>query len=95
MNDTARMTTTRGKCQSCGMPLTADPKGGGTNADGTWNGTYCSFCYENGKFVDPSITLDGMREVVVQKLHEKGYPKFLGRLFASRLGRLERWRKAA
>ena len=36
---------TKGKCQSCGMPLKADPKGGGTHADGTSSREYCSYCY--------------------------------------------------
>jgi len=29
-------------CQSCGMPLKRDEKGGGTNADGSKSVMYCS-----------------------------------------------------
>jgi len=42
-------------CQSCGMPLSKDPDGGGTNTDGTRSQTYCSFCYENGAFVQSDM----------------------------------------
>jgi hypothetical protein len=44
-------------CQSCGMPLENDPKGGGSNADKLRSEKYCSFCFENGKFTDEGISL--------------------------------------
>ena len=81
-----------GKCQSCGMPLKADPKGGGTNADGTLSHEYCSYCYANGSFMNPSMTIDEMKALVVEKLREKGFPKFVAGFFASGLKRLKRWR---
>jgi len=34
-------------CQSCGMPMKQDPQGDGTNADGSINTFYCSYCYQN------------------------------------------------
>lgn len=82
----------RGKCQSCGMPLKADPKGGGTRVDGSLSAEYCSCCYADGKFISPGMTLDDMRALVIDKLHEKGYPKFVTRFFAMGLNRLSRWR---
>jgi len=42
-------------CQSCGMPMKRDEKGGGSNADGTKSMMYCSHCYQNGQFVLPDI----------------------------------------
>jgi len=80
------------KCQSCGMPLRADPTGGGTNADGTVSGKYCGYCYRNGEFVAPDMTIEEMRTLVMEKLGEQGFPRFVARFFASGLGRLERWR---
>jgi len=38
-------------CQSCGMPMKQDPQGGGTNADGSINIMYCSYCYQNFEIV--------------------------------------------
>jgi len=79
------------KCQSCGMPLKVDPKGGGTDADGTSSREYCSYCYVDGAFVNPDMSLEEMQVRVVEKLREKGFPKFAANFFASGLGRLKRW----
>jgi hypothetical protein len=46
-------------CQSCGMPLDKDPKGGGTKADQSRSEKYCSFCFQAGKFLDEGISLQG------------------------------------
>jgi hypothetical protein len=32
-------------CQSCAMPQSKDPQGGGTNDEGSRNEKYCSYCY--------------------------------------------------
>ena len=48
------------RCQSCGMPLSADFGNLGTNADGTKTDEYCSFCFQNGVFTAPDQTLEEM-----------------------------------
>lgn len=78
-------------CQSCGMPFKNDPKGGGTNADGTKNNMYCSYCFENGEFTQPNITVDEMKALVQEKTQEMGFPKFIAWFFTLGLPRLERW----
>ncbi|HCT40249.1 MAG TPA: hypothetical protein DF427_03550 [Moraxellaceae bacterium] len=80
------------RCQSCGMPLKADPEEGGTNADGSVSTEYCSFCYENGNFHNPTMTIDEMKALIIEKLSEKGYPRFIARIFTIGLNRLNRWR---
>ena len=47
-------------CQSCGMPMRADSDFG-TNADGTPNHDYCTYCYQNGAFTR-DVTIDEMLE---------------------------------
>lgn len=42
------------------MPLSQDPLGGGTEANGAKSSEYCSYCYQNGAFFDPQMTLEGM-----------------------------------
>ncbi len=37
-------------CQSCGMPMKDNADLYGTNADGTKNKEYCTYCYQEGKF---------------------------------------------
>ena len=46
------------RCQSCGMPW--DDALAGTNTDGTPSGEYCKFCYAEGGFLEPNLTMDGM-----------------------------------
>jgi hypothetical protein len=74
------------------MPLSKDPKGGGTDADGSVSTTYCSHCYVGGTFTLPDITLDQMKDRVRGKLVEMGFPGFLAGLFTRNIAKLERWR---
>lgn len=78
-------------CQSCGMPLSKDEKGGGTEKNGDKSSKYCSHCYENGEFVLPNINSDEMKQRVEEKITEAGFPKFLARLFTRNIHKLERW----
>jgi len=59
-------------CQSCGMPLCKDPKGSGTNADGQPSNKYCSYCYEDGKFLQPDITAEEMQEFCEKETQRNG-----------------------
>ena len=79
-------------CQSCGMPLKQDKKGGGTRADGSISTMYCSYCYENGKFVNPGMTAKEMQQLVKGKLKEMKFPGFAAWFFAAGIPRLERWK---
>ena len=80
-------------CQSCGMPLHRDEKGGGSNADGSKSTMYCSHCYENGKFVLPDLTVAQMQERVKGKLKEFGFPGFIAGFFTRGIPKLARWRQ--
>jgi len=57
-------------CQSCGAPLDAEEKFG-KNADGSTNSDYCVFCFNNGAFRDPQMTLDRMVEFVAGAMSQK------------------------
>lgn len=81
-------------CQSCGMPLTKDPEGGGTNADGSRSETYCSLCYHDGKFFNPDFTAKEMQVFCVEQMHKQGTPRFLAWLMTRGIPRLERWRNS-
>jgi hypothetical protein len=46
-------------CQSCGMPLlTGDDFG--TESDGRSNEFYCKYCYKDGRFTDPKVSVEEM-----------------------------------
>lgn len=86
------MEKTYKNCQSCGMPMKRDEKGGGTNADGSKNGMFCSKCYEQGKFIQPDMTVEQMQTLVKGKLKEFGFPGIVAGLFTKNIPKLERWR---
>ncbi len=78
-------------CQSCGMPLSKDEQGGGTEADGSKSTMYCSHCYRTGKFTQPDITAWQMQDLVRGKLKEMRIPGFLGYFFVKGIPKLKRW----
>jgi hypothetical protein len=80
-------------CQSCGMPFARDPIGGGTNRDGSKSHLFCSYCFANGYFTRPDITVDEMRTLVKTKIKEAGFPGFIAHFFTMGLPRLVRWKK--
>lgn len=79
-------------CQSCGMPLKKDPNGGGTEKDGSKSKMYCSYCYQNGSFTQPNITVTEMQSFVKGKMKEMGFPGFLAGFFTKGIPKLERWK---
>lgn len=85
------METAHASCQSCGMPLKRDPQGGGTNADGSKNRTYCSHCFTSGRFTLPDITAEEMQARVRDKLREHGIPRMFSWVFTRRIPKLARW----
>jgi hypothetical protein len=79
-------------CQSCGMPLSRDSEGGGTEKSGDKSVLYCSHCYQNGTFTLPAMTVDEMKEKVKGKLIEFGFPKMLTGFFTRNIHKLDRWK---
>lgn len=86
------MGTTYKNCQSCGMPMSRDEQGGGSNADGSRSTMYCSHCWANGQFALPDITVSQMQDRVRAKLKEFGIPGPLGWFFTRKVPKLARWR---
>jgi len=65
-------------CQSCGMPMSKDQNGGGTNADASKSEKYCSHCYVNGEFTDGGITdVKEYQKYVIEKMKENKVPGFI------------------
>ncbi len=80
-------------CQSCGMPLSKDAQGGGTEKDGSKSALYCSNCYQKGVFVLPDITAEQMTQRVKGKMKEMHIPGFLANLMTRNIPTLARWVK--
>jgi hypothetical protein len=79
-------------CQSCGMPMKKDEKGGGTNADASKSQMYCSYCYQDGNFTRPDFSANDMQMLVKGKMKEMGIPEFLTGFFTYKIPKLERWK---
>ena len=83
------------RCQSCGMPLSAEFGNHGTNRDGTRTDEYCSFCFQNGDFTNPSQTLDEMIASSIENMtSDQNMPlEKAAELANSFIPNLRRWRK--
>jgi hypothetical protein len=78
-------------CQSCGLPWDKDPNGGGTNNDNSLSVLYCSYCFKEGKFVQPNWTVEDMCNYAVEVLKRKGIPEMLGKMLTQGIPKLKRW----
>lgn len=81
-------------CQSCGMPLSKDEKGGGTEASGVTSTEYCSHCYLDGRFTVPNLTAEQMMARVQGKMKEMHIPGFIAKGLTKRIPELKRWKAA-
>ncbi len=81
-------------CQSCGMPMRRD-EDFGTEADGSRSEDYCGYCYQNGAFTDPDITMEEMIEKVVRVMvFMQRLPKEQATVMVEDwIPRLKRWRR--
>ena len=50
------------------MPLSETAGNLGTNVDGSHTFEYCSFCFQNGEFTNPSQTLEEMIQSSVDNM---------------------------
>lgn len=80
------------RCQSCAMPLSKDPEGGGSHADGSRSTEYCSLCYGDGAFYYKGTDALEYQRFVYDMLVKQGWWKLLAWLATREIPRLKRWR---
>ena len=80
------------RCDSCGMPLAKDPKGGGSEADGSKSTVYCSLCYADGAFIHPDATVKEFQANTIKAMKQNGTPGWLAWLMTREIPRRPRWR---
>ncbi len=81
-------------CQSCGMPM-EDEALFGTNADGSKNVDYCSYCYQKGAFT-ADVDMEQMIEICVPPMveHNQGMTETMARqMMREFFPQLKRWQK--
>ncbi|KZE75584.1 transcriptional regulator [Paenibacillus jamilae] len=81
-------------CQSCGMPLEHEDQYG-TDAQHHKTDEYCKYCYQDGAFVQPDLTMEGMIQQCVPIMVEEGMQKEEATsMLHNYLPYLKRWRSS-
>ncbi|MFC0775055.1 zinc ribbon domain-containing protein [Terrimonas alba] len=78
-------------CQSCSMPLD-NPELFGTEKDGSKSHEYCKYCYQDGAFVTPEMSLKEMTSVVITQMEKRNIDPKIIDMAVSSLPHLKRWR---
>ena len=77
------------------MPMEKS-EGFGTNADGSRNEEYCCFCFKNGDFTNPDLTMKQMVDKLVGFSDKMGMTQAQAREIAQTvIPKLKRWQKRA
>jgi hypothetical protein len=80
-------------CQSCGMPLIKEADIG-TNSDGSSSKDYCRFCFQNGDFTNPNLTMEEQIEKGIEISKKMWIPEEKAREIANNtIPKLKRWQK--
>lgn len=79
-------------CQSCSMPLEL-ASNRGTEQNGLLSTEYCKYCYQDGKFVSPDMSLDEMRDLVKTQMLQRKISTDVILKATNILPFLKRWRK--
>lgn len=81
-------------CQSCSMPLDK-PELLGTEKDGSKSHEYCTYCYQNGAFINPNMTLPEMKTLVKEQMKKMKIDTGIIDMAVNSLPNLKRWRTAS
>jgi radical SAM superfamily enzyme len=73
------------------MPLDK-PELLGTEKDGSKSSEYCIYCYQQGAFINPEMTLPEMRTLVKEKMEEMKIDTGIINMAVNTLPGLKRWR---
>ena len=64
----------------------------GTEKDGSKSAEYCKYCYSDGVFITPGITLEEMRSLITERMEKEQIPEDIIEAAVNRLSLLKRWR---
>jgi predicted transcriptional regulator YdeE len=82
---------TNEQCQSCGMPIHSEELAG-TASNGSLVYDYCKYCYQNGSFTQPDITVEDMIRLSIPFLLQEGWEEEAARsMMYKSLPLLKRW----
>lgn len=78
-------------CQSCSMPID-NPEDRGTEKNGSKSDMYCKYCYVDGAFTTPHMTLDQMKGMVITQMKKRNIPENIIQQALNVLPHLTRWK---
>jgi hypothetical protein len=77
-------------CQSCTLPID-NMEDRGTEKDSSKSDMYCKYCYQNGAFTEPDMTLDQMMGIAETEMKKQNLPENIIQQSMNMLPRLQRW----
>ena len=80
--------------QSCTLPIES-AEFRGSEKDGSISSEYCKYCFQNGVFTSPGMTIDAMRSIVRTQMERRYLPEELIQMSIQMLPQLKRWRSAS
>jgi len=63
----------------------------GTEKDGSKSNLYCKYCYQDGDFTNPDMTLAQMKCIVLTQMHKLNLPDNIIQQSLKNLPHLKRW----
>lgn len=78
-------------CQSCSMPID-NIEMRGTEKNGSKSEEYCKYCYTNGAFVNPNMTMEEMKTIVRTQLAQRNGSAGMIQNALNVLPELKRWK---
>jgi hypothetical protein len=79
-------------CQSCTFPMDK-MEDRGTEKNGSRSDLYCKYCYKDGAFTDPGMTLDRMKEIATREMGKQHLPDSIILQSIAMLPHLKRWQE--
>jgi radical SAM superfamily enzyme len=76
------------------MPLD-NPSLMGTEKDGSKTEEYCVYCYQNGAFVNPGMSLEEMKRLVKEQMQKMKIDETTISMALGSLPLLKRWRSGS
>jgi Putative zinc ribbon domain len=79
-------------CQSCRMPIDG-LENNGSEKDGSSSNLYCKYCYQDGAFTTPDMTLAQMKDTVITQMKKRNIPENIIQQALNTLPHLQRWKE--
>ena len=79
-------------CQSCTMPID-NINDRGTEKDGSKSSEYCKYCYQQGAFINPDMTMEQMRSFLATQMQKMNIQTDIIQKSLDILPYLKRWQK--